>query len=79
MTDTPPLAVGASKSEAVRLRRKTCWFCEVQLCVPAKGQCGSRWQPDGTACGWVMAFRTLGVSEALRQAKLPMDQRSPVA
>lgn len=68
-----------SKSERERLRRNICSFCEVKLRVPAEGRCGGMWQPDDGACGWVKAFRTLGVSEALRQAKLPMDQRSAVA
>ena len=73
-----------SRRDKNRLRKRICSFCEGRLDLAAEGHCGAiyRTLPDGTPlgdCGWIKAFRTLGIDEALRQAKLPYDKRSPVA
>jgi hypothetical protein len=61
-----------------KLRRRACSFCEVRLIEPATGHCGGIYAETHAACGWKAAFRTLGIEEALRQSRLPADQRSKV-
>lgn len=70
-----------TKRERGMLRRRLCAFCECRLAVPAAGRCGSYFRPEGISdddCGWVKAFRVLGVEEAIRQSRMPHDQRSPL-
>jgi len=67
-----------TKKERDKLRRRLCSFCDGRLTLPAAGLCAGIYS-NGSPCGWVMAFRTLGIDEALRQSKRPHDQRSAVA
>ena len=78
MADRPETTL--TKREKGMLRHRSCGFCEARLTAPATGRCGAIWKPahGDAACGWVRAIRALGVEEAIRQSRLPLEQRSQV-